>query len=234
MTIKNNLLNSIKRKCHNLNLKLQKSNLQFQNFGNISLRLDLNQFIIKPSGVKVTSVHYKDFPVVNIKTKKYTGKLKPSSDMITHLELYKKYTKLKSIAHTHSEYGVIWSQACKKIPCLGTTHADYWLNEILVTKILLKNEIIKDYQKNIAKSIIETIIKNKISLDCCPGILVANHGPFTWGYNFDDAFLNAERLEYIAKLAYKTLKITKNTNIKKSLIEKHFYRKNGKNSYYGQ
>ena len=227
-------MQNIKKKCHAINLKLQNSKLQFQNFGNVSLRIDEKNFVIKPSGINVKKTKFYDFPVVNIDSKKSIGKLKPSSDTLTHLEIYKNFRNIRSIVHTHSKYAVIWSQSNKSIPNLGTTHADYWLNEIPITSNLKNSEIKKNYETNIGKKIVEKLRKIKNNVEICPGILVQSHGPFTWGFNHEDGFKNAERLELIAELAYKSLILNKNIKINKILIEKHFYRKHGKSKYYGQ
>ena len=227
-------MQNIKKKCHAINLKLQNSKLQFQSFGNVSLRIDEKNFVIKPSGINVKKTKFYDFPVVNIDSKKSIGKLKPSSDTLTHLEIYKNFRNIRSIVHTHSKYAVIWSQSNKSIPNLGTTHADYWLNEIPITSNLKNSEIKKNYETNIGKKIVEKLRKIKNNVEMCPGILVQSHGPFAWGLNHEDGYKNAERLELIAELAFKSLLINKNIKMDKSLIKKHFFRKHGKDRYYGQ
>jgi L-ribulose-5-phosphate 4-epimerase len=223
-----------KKICHNVNVKIKKSKLNFQNFGNASVRIDKDYFVIKPTGINLDKVDYSDYPIISIKTqKRVSGKLIESTDTLTHLSLYKNYKNINSIIHTHSKYAVIFSQSKVTIPILGTTHADYWNENILVTKSLKKSDVSHDYQYNIAKSIIECLKKRDPLL--YPGILVANHGPFCWGFNAAETFLNAERLEFIAELAYKTLILNRRTKaINAYLINKHFYRKNGSLKYYGQ
>ena len=226
-------ITSKQKECHQANLILNKSNLNFQNFGNVSVRLDSEKFIIKPSGVNLQKTKYFDYPVFSItKNKKILGKLRESSDTQTHAILYKKYPNINSVIHAHSKYSVIWAQSKKSIPILGTTHADYWGESIMVTNSLIISEIKKDYEKNIGKSIISKI-KKRDPLKY-PGILVANHGPFCWGENSFEAIKNIERLEFIAELAYKTIILKKTPLIHKELINKHYERKNGKASYYGQ
>lgn len=225
------MFNQYKKKCHLGNLKVSNSKLTFQNFGNLSLRINNEFFTIKPSGVNLKKTNYKDYPIVPIKKKKYYYKLRPSVDTDFHLEIYKKFKNINSIVHTHSKYATIWAQACKSIPNKGTTHSDYWLNDIPITKTLTKKQIEKDYEKNIGKEIVKVLNKNFTN-----GLLIANHGVITFGKNIEEAILYAERLEYIAEMTYKTLSLIKNkkTLISKNLIKKHFLRKNGVKSYYGQ
>jgi len=225
------MFNQHKKKCHLGNLKVLNSKLTFQNFGNLSLRINNDFFVIKPSGVNLKKINYKDYPIVSIKKKKYNYNLKPSVDTDFHLEIYKKFNNINSIVHTHSKYATIWAQACKSIPNKGTTHSDFWLNDIPITKTLTKKQIEKDYEKNIGKEIVKVLNK-----DFTNGLLIANHGAITFGKNIEEAILYAERLEYIAEMALKTLSLIKDkkTLISKNLIKKHFLRKNGAESYYGQ
>ncbi len=224
----------IKKECHDANLKLSKSILSFQNFGNISKRIDKDKFIIKPSGADLDKTKYSDYPVISIsKRKKISGKLKESSDTPTHLILYDKYPDLNAIAHAHAKYSVIWAQALNDIPICGTTHADYWREKIFVTNKLRQEKIKKNYEENIGKSIIGKLGKrNPLKY---PGILVANHGPFSWGKDAIEALQNLERLEFIAELAFKTkLLNNKKTLISTQMVKKHYDRKNGIHAYYGQ
>lgn len=226
------LINFLK-KCQNVNKILTNSRLNFQTFGNVSQRIDKDTFTIKPSGVNVLKTSWKDYPILNIDNLKVVkGKLKPSTDSATHAEIYKFSQSIKGIVHAHSKYSVSWSQAQKNIPILGTTHSDYWDGDIMVTKALKKDEILKNYEKNIGKSIIKLFNKNNINLK--RGVLVANHGGFCWGENAFEAYQNFERLEFIAELAFKTLILNKKAKISKELINKHYKRKNGLKSYYGQ
>jgi L-ribulose-5-phosphate 4-epimerase len=218
-----------KKICYNENIKIAKSNLSFQNFGNASCRVKSNFITIKPSGINVLNTRSKYYPLIRISDGKiFSKKLKPSVDTNLHLEIYKKFEDIKSIVHTHSKYATIWAQACKKIPIYGTTHADYWDNDIPVTKKLNLREIQSNYEKNIGKSVVEILKKKYV-----PGMLIAEHGMISFGKSFTEAFLNAERLEYIAELAFKTNFLTKK-RIRSFLIKKHYERKNGKKNYYGQ
>ena len=225
----------IQKNCHVANVSLAKSSLVIHSFGNISSRIDDKYFTIKPSGANLNILKHTDYPIIRISDNKIIkGKLNPSTDTPTHCLLYKKYPEIGGIAHTHSKFATAWSQAKKSIPILGTTHADYSQKNIQVTNPLKKNQIIKNYEKNIGNSIIDCLKKSKIKPLECPGILVANHAPFSFGINANQAFKNAEILEYIAELAYLSLQINSKSKIDINLIRKHFFRKHGPSSYYGQ
>ena len=225
----------IQKNCHVANINLAKSSLVIHSFGNISSRIDDKYFTIKPSGANLNILKHTDYPIIRISDNKIIkGKLNPSTDTPTHCLLYKKYPEIGGIAHTHSKFATAWSQAKKSIPILGTTHADYSQKNIQVTNPLKKNQIIKNYEKNIGNSIIDCLKKSKIKPLECPGILVANHAPFSFGINANQAFKNAEILEYIAELAYLSLQINSKSKININLIKKHFFRKHGPSSYYGQ
>jgi len=225
----------IQKNCHVANVSLAKSSLVIHSFGNISSRIDDKYFTIKPSGANLNILKHTDYPIIRISDNKIIkGKLNPSTDTPTHCLLYKKYPEIGGIAHTHSKFATAWSQAKKSIPILGTTHADYSQKNIQVTNPLKKNQIIKNYEKNIGNSIIDCLKKSKIKPLECPGILVANHAPFSFGINANQAFKNAEILEYIAELAYLSLQINSKSKIDINLIKKHFLRKHGPSSYYGQ
>ena len=225
------MFTSQKKKCHLGNLKVSNSELTFQNFGNLSLRINDDIFTIKPSGANLNKVNYKDYPIISIKKKNNNYKLKPSVDTDFHLEVYKNFKNINSIVHTHSKYGTIWAQACKGIPNKGTTHSDYWLNDIPITKKLSKKQIIKDYEKSIGQEIVK-VLKKRFTY----GLLIANHGVITFGKNIEEAILYAERLEYVAEMAFKTDALSKSHKplISKDLIKKHYFRKHGSKSYYGQ
>lgn len=225
----------IQKNCHVANVSLAKSSLVIHSFGNISSRIDNKYFTIKPSGANLNILKHTDYPIIRISDNKIIkGKLNPSTDTPTHCLLYKKYPEIGGIAHTHSKFATAWSQAKKSIPILGTTHADYSQKNIQVTNPLKKNQIIKNYEKNIGNSIIDCLKKSKIKPLECHGILVANHAPFSFGINANQAFKNAEILEYIAELAYLSLQINSKSKIDINLIKKHFFRKHGPSSYYGQ
>ena len=216
------------------NKKLNEKGLVIDLFGNASAKISDN-ILIKPSGVNLNDCTPDDIVSIQIKDNHYSGDLKPSSDTPTHLELYKAFPGLGGVVHTHSMYATAWAQARKAVPCLGTTHADYWDGEIPITRELSKVEINGEYEKETGKVIIERIKDLNVDPLNCPGILVANHGPFTWGKTVDDAVKHAELLEYIAKVAWLSFSINTDAKpITKTLRNKHYSRKHGPNAYYGQ
>ena len=230
-----NYFSKIAKECLKQNKLLVEKKLVIQNFGNVSLRLDNDHFIIKPSGVDLNKINYKDMPLINIRnSKKIKGRLKPSMDTATHLEIYKKYKYINSITHTHSEYATAWAQASRSIPLVGTTHADYWEKEIPVVKFINKEKINKNYELYTGKMIVENLVSKKITAYSCPGVLVSGHGPFTWGKEYSSSVLNAEILEFIAKTTYMSFQLKIKKKLPKHISNKHFVRKHGKNAYYGQ
>lgn len=231
----NDSTNAKLKSCIYLNIELHSSPLVIDTFGNLSERIDANYFCIKPSGVDPKELCEEDIPVINIATgEKVSGRLKPSSDTPTHLELYKAYPEIGGIVHTHSLHATAFSQAGQQIENIGTTHADYWRDSIPVTRGLMEAEVIYDYEKNTGIVIKEALDRLKESSLTCPGILVRHHGPFTWGVDGKEALKHAEILEYISKLYALTNAITAHTNMPKFLRDKHFKRKHGSKSYYGQ
>ncbi len=227
--------NNTKLATHTANIDLIKNDLVIDSFGNASSRLNGKTFFIKPSGVNLEDISFEDISEVQIQSGKRISGRAPSSDTPTHLELYKTFENIGGVVHTHSLYATAWAQAKVPIPCLGTTHADYWNDKIHVTRDLKKDEINSDYEKETGKVIIEKLSELKADPLEYPGMLVANHGPFTWGKNIFDAVKNAIRLEYIAKLAFLSLSINPNLGVlSKSMINKHFFRKHGPDAYYGQ
>ena len=218
----------------NKNKELILLKLVIGNFGNASA-IDGSSVLIKPSGVDLSLISENDISEVEINSGKLLSGKSPSSDTPTHLELYRSFPQLGGITHTHSPYATAWAQTANPIPCLGTTHADYWRGEVPLTRPLTDQEIFGDYEKETGKIIVETI--KELCLDPleCPGILVMHHGPFTWGKTIEEAVNNAEILEYIAKLAWMTCQLNQSIPaIPSSLHSRHFTRKHGPQSYYGQ
>jgi len=218
----------------NKNKELTLLGLVIDTFGNASAK-DGSSILIKPSGVDLSLISKNDISVVEINSGKLLSGKSPSSDTPTHLEIYRSFPQLGGITHTHSPYATAWAQTGNSIPCLGTTHADYWRGEIPVTRPMTDQEISGDYEKETGKVIVETI--NKMCMDPleCPGILVMCHGPFTWGKTIEEAVKNAEMLEYIAKLSWLTHQLNQSIPaISPSLHSRHFTRKHGPQSYYGQ
>ena len=225
----------LRKKVLAANKKLGQTNLVKLNWGNLSqIDRSKNLIAIKPSGVPYNLLKINDIPVVDISGKIIFGKLKPSSDLDTHLELYKNLKHVDGICHTHSKYATIFCQSGKSIPCVGTTHADYFFGNIPVTRSLTKNEIENNYVKNTGKVIIETYKKNKIKTEHIPAVLVRNHAPFVMGTSADNALENSIVLEEVAEMYFKSLQLNSKINFNSFLLKKHFFRKNGSKKYYGQ
>ena len=230
------MLNKLKEIVCNSNLELLINGVVFYTWGNVSgISEDRKYMVIKPSGIDYEKMSADDMVVVDIASgKKVEGKWNPSSDTKTHLELYKKYSSIKGVVHTHSMNAVAFAQAGMDITALGTTHADYFYGNIPCARELTKSEVEKDYEINTGKVIIETIENRKINPMAIPGIVVKNHGPFTWGESPDNAVRNAVILERIAEMNLMTLLLNQNAEMKQYILDKHYMRKHGPNAYYGQ
>ncbi len=227
------MLDALKEEVFRANLSLVKHGLVLFTWGNVSgIDRNENLLVIKPSGVSYDDMQPNDMVVVDLNGKVIEGKFKPSSDTLTHIELYKAFPEIGGIVHTHSTYAVAWAQALKAIPALGTTHADHFYGEIPCTRILTQQEVDRGYEKETGMVIVETF-KNINPLHM-PGVLVGNHGPFTWGTNAGKAVYNAVVLEEVARMALLTFQLGNENPINKYLLDKHFNRKHGKNAYYGQ
>ena len=230
------MLEELKERVLKENLELDKRGLVTYTWGNVSaIDREKGIIVIKPSGVKYEDMKAEHMVVVDLEGNVVEGNYRPSSDTATHIELYKKYTELGGVVHTHSTFATSWAQACNDIPAYGTTHADYFYGDIPCTRKLTEEEITRDYETETGKVIIETIEARKIKAIEVPGIVVASHGPFTWGKTPEEAVYNAVVLEEVAKMAYYTSSI--NPRIRqadKYLQDKHYLRKHGANAYYGQ
>jgi L-ribulose-5-phosphate 4-epimerase len=229
------MLEELKQQVCAANLKLVAGGLVVQTWGNASgIDRAGGLVVIKPSGVPYDSMKPQHMVVVSLETGKVVdGYLKPSSDTATHLELYRAFKNIGGVVHTHSLYATAWAQASKTIPSYGTTQADYWHGDVPCTRKLKPKEIEHDYEANTGHVIVETF--KKLNPLEHPAVLVASHGPFTWGKNVDDAVHNAEVLEFVARLASETLRINPKTKpVQSALLDKHFLRKHGTKAYYGQ
>jgi L-ribulose-5-phosphate 4-epimerase len=227
------MLEELKKNVYNANLELVKQKLVLYTWGNVSgIDRKTNLIVIKPSGVSYENMQAEDMVVVDLNGKVIGGNLKPSSDTLTHIELYKAFPAIGGIVHTHSTYAVAWAQALKPIPALGTTHADHFYGEIPCTRILTREEVDSGYEKETGLVIAETF--KSIDPLHIPGVLVGNHGPFTWGSTPDKAVYNAVVLEEVARMALFTVQLGNDNPIRQYLLDKHFNRKHGKNAYYGQ
>lgn len=228
------MLKELREEVLEANLELVRRGLVLYTFGNASgiSRAD-GLVVIKPSGVPYETMKPEDLVITDLDGKIVEGKLRPSSDLATHVILYKAFPSIGGVTHTHSEYATAWAQARKPIPCFGTTHADYFHDAVPVTDSMKADEIARDYEENTGHAITRAFHGK----DCqsIPAVLVANHGPFTWGETVTEAAHNAVILEAIARSAYLTLSINAGASaISNDLHDKHFLRKHGKNAYYGQ
>lgn len=230
------MLEELKKQVLEANLELPKRNLITYTWGNVSgIDREKGLVVIKPSGVEYDVMTVDDLVVVDLDGNVVEGKLKPSSDTPTHLELYRKFKDIGGVVHTHSSWATTWAQAGKSITAYGTTHADYFYGKIPCTRKMKNEEIAGEYELNTGKVIVETFEKEEINPNFMPGVLVCSHGPFTWGKSPADAVHNSVVLEELAKMAYHTEMLNKNiTNMQNELLDKHFLRKHGKNAYYGQ
>jgi L-ribulose-5-phosphate 4-epimerase len=229
------MLDQLKRDVCRANLDLVREGLVIQTWGNVSgIDRARGWVVIKPSGVPYDRMKPADMVVVSLKTGRVVeGRLKPSSDTPTHLVLYRAFTEIGGVVHTHSLYATAWAQGRKKIPAYGTTQADYWFGEVPCTRALTPREIKGDYETNTGHVIVESF--KKLNPLEHPAVLVAGHGPFTWGRDADDAVHNAVVLEFVARLASETLRVNPHVKpMESTLLQKHFLRKHGKNAYYGQ
>jgi len=227
------MLEELKKQVYTANLNLVKHGLVLFTWGNVSgIDRKENLLVIKPSGVSYEEMEPGDMVVVDLSGNVIEGKYKPSSDTFTHIELYKAFTEIGGIVHTHSTYAVAWAQALKSIPAMGTTHADHFYGEIPCTRELTKEEVDRGYEKETGTVIIETF--NNINPLHMPGVLVGNHGPFAWGSTPEKAVYNAVVLEEVARMALFTVQLGNDNPIRQYLLDKHFNRKHGKNAYYGQ
>lgn len=228
------LLKALREEVLEANLELVRRGLVLYTFGNAS-GIDRKKGLvaIKPSGVPYEELRPQHMVISDLEGKIVEGKLRPSSDLPTHLELYRRFPTIGGVAHTHSEFATAWAQAEKPIPCLGTTHADYFHGPVPVTARLNEKEIAKDYERETGAVICRTFAR--LDPDTIPAVLVAGHAPFCWGPTPAAAAHNAVILEYVARMASHALSINAASRpLAQELHDKHFLRKHGRNAYYGQ
>lgn len=234
------MLEELKQKVFEANLQLVQYGLVVLTWGNVSgIDREEGLFVIKPSGVPYDKMTADDMVVMDLKGNKVEGRLNPSSDTPTHLELYKNFNDIGGIVHTHSSWACSWAQAGRDINAYGTTHADFANGAVPCARGLTENEVNGEYELNTGKVIVEEFEKRGIKPEECPAILVHRHGPFTWGSSPFKAVENALILEEVAKMASRTERIAaldnnSNIGIEQYLLDKHYQRKHGINAYYGQ
>lgn len=228
------MLESLKESVFKANLDLVSHGLVIFTWGNVSaIDRATGLVVIKPSGVSYDKMTVNDMVVVNLDGKVVEGSLKPSSDTATHLELYKAFPGIGGVVHTHSTFATAWAQAGKAIPNIGTTHADYFSQDIPCTRDMTEAEVMGGaYELETGRVIVETF-QGK-DANHVPGVLVKNHGPFSWGKDAHDAVHNAVVMEQVAKMAHIAYLVNPNLDMNPHLIQKHFFRKHGPGAYYGQ
>ena len=225
----------LKRQVLEANLKLPRYGLVTFTWGNVSaIERSSGVLAIKPSGVEYEAMGVDDIVVVDLDGKILEGRLKPSSDTATHIELYKAFPAVGAVVHTHSRHATSWAQAGIDIPALGTTHADYFYGDIPCTRTLSAAEIADDYEKNTGLVIIEEFKRRALDPMAVPSVVVCGHAPFSWGKDAADAVENAVVLEEVSTMALATRSLNPTIRIQPGLSEKHYWRKHGKTAYYGQ
>jgi L-ribulose-5-phosphate 4-epimerase len=228
------MLEELKHKVLEANLALVKYNLVTLTWGNVSgIDREENLVVIKPSGVDYDMMTADDMVVVDLNNNIIEGHRRPSSDTLTHIELYKAFNTIGGVSHTHSEYATIFAQAKMEIPCFGTTHADSFNGPVPLARFLYADEVHTDYELNTGKVIVERF--ENLDPAAIPGVLVSGHAPFSWGRSPIDAVKNSLILEKIAKMALINLQLNPDLEpLPAYILKKHYERKHGKNAYYGQ
>ena len=227
------MLEELKEKVYNANLELVEHGLVIFTWGNVSaIYRNRGLVVIKPSGVSYDAMKPSDMVVVDLEGNVVEGDLNPSSDTPTHLALYRAWPEIGGVVHTHSTYATAWAQAGKDIPNIGTTHADYFHHDIPCTEDMTEAEILGEYELETGNVIIRRF--EGMNPVHTPGVLVRNHGPFSWGKDAFDAVHNAVVMEQVAKMAHIAYMVNPELTMNRHLIEKHFNRKHGPGAYYGQ
>lgn len=231
---KSQRLKTLREEVLEANLELVRRGLVLYTFGNASgIDREAGLVVIKPSGVPYEKLKPQHMVVTDLEGTVVEGTLRPSSDLPTHLVLYKNFPTVGGVAHTHSEFATAWAQAGRPIPCFGTTHADYFHGPVPVTDSMSDSEIVSEYEKNTGIAICRTFAN--LDPASIPAVLVRGHGPFSWGQDAAAAAHNSAILEAIARMAWYTMGLAKNAEpLPRALHDKHFLRKHGEAAYYGQ
>lgn len=230
------MLKELKKQVCDANLELVRRGVVIYTWGNVSgIDREEGIVVIKPSGVSYDEMKPNDMVVVDLKTgETVEGHYKPSSDTPTHLELYRAFPQIGGITHTHSINAVAFAQAGIDIPALGTTHADYFYGPVPCTRELTKDEVDDAYELNTGKVIVECILDRGINPMEVPGIVVKNHGPFSWGKDAAASVYHAVVMETVAEMNLKTMLLNPNAEMQQYILDKHYLRKHGEKAYYGQ
>ncbi|MEM0576596.1 MULTISPECIES: L-ribulose-5-phosphate 4-epimerase [Flavobacterium] len=230
------LYKDLKQECYEANMQLNALNLVVYTFGNVSaVDREKGVFAIKPSGVPYEDLKPEDMVILDFDNNIIEGTMRPSSDTKTHAYLYKNWPNIGGVAHTHATYSVAWAQSQLDIPIFGTTHADHLTADIPCAPPMADSLIEGNYEHNTGIQILDCFKEKNLSYEEVEMVLIGNHGPFAWGKNAAKAVYNSKVLEVVAEMAYLTLQINPNApRLKDSLIKKHYERKHGKDSYYGQ
>lgn len=230
------MLEQLKKEVYEANMLLPKHGLVTFTWGNVSgIDRESRLFVIKPSGVEYDKLTVDDMVVMDLEGNKVEGRYNPSSDMLTHLVLYLSFREIGGVVHTHSSWATSWAQAGRDIPCYGTTHADYIYGEVPCVRNLTREEIEEGYEKNTGILIANEFKAREKDPAAVPAVLCKNHGVFTWGKDTHEAVHNAVVVEEVAKMAARCEMINPDVKLApQELQDKHYYRKHGKNAYYGQ
>lgn len=227
------MLETLKQEVYEANMRLKTSGLVVLTWGNASgYDQKSNLMVIKPSGISYSDLSPEKMVVVDLNGKIIEGDLKPSSDTKTHIEIYKAFPEIGGIVHTHSRFATSFAQAGRSVKALGTTHADYFYGTIPCSKLLNAEQINGDYEKETGLMIVD-LLKGKDPFEV-PAVLINEHGPFTWGKTPTDAIYHSIVLEEVCSMAFHALSLNGSAEIQKELLDKHYYRKHGEDSYYGQ
>lgn len=229
------MFEALKKRVYDANMMLPEYGIAPFTWGNASeIDREAGVFAIKPSGVAYAELKPEDIVVLNLNGEVVDGSLNPSSDTPTHLELYKAFSGIGGVVHSHSEFAVAFAQAGRDIPAYGTTHADFAYGDIPCCRALTKEEIEGEYEKNTGLVIAEHFAKHDLDPKAIVAVNVKSHGPFAWGKNAKEAAKNAATLEIVARMALKTELLGGREKVDSNLLDKHYFRKHGENAYYGQ
>ena len=228
------MLDELRQAVWEANLELERSGLVKLTWGNVSgVDRRAGLFVIKPSGVQYSELQPRHLVVLDLDGQVVEGALRPSSDTPTHAVLYRSFPDIGGITHTHSVHATMFAQACREIPCLGTTHADHFYGAVPLTRALTEAEVEEDYELHTGRAIVECFAGTKPM--AMPAVLAAHHGPFTWGKNAAESVKNSVALETVAEMALGTMLLNNRVGpIPDHILNKHYSRKHGPNAYYGQ